>query len=102
MRREIKLERMTRLAAEFGNVQNKFKVVHIAGTNGKGSVAKKTSVALQSLGFKVGLFTSPHIEHFEERISVNGTNITLDAVAEHSGKILSQVVSRHTEATWFD
>lgn len=77
-------------------------MVHIAGTNGKGSVAKKTAVALQSLGFKVGLFTSPHIERFEERISVNGANISLEAVADHSGRILSQVVSRHTEATWFD
>jgi dihydrofolate synthase / folylpolyglutamate synthase len=59
---------MLDLCAHFGNPQRgHFKVVHVAGTNGKGSVTFKTAAALQEMGFKVGMFISPHISSFRER-----------------------------------
>lgn len=58
-----------------GNPENKFKSVHIAGTNGKGSVSHLLAAVLQSAGYKVGLYTSPHLKDFRERIKINGKMI---------------------------
>ena len=55
-----------------GNPQNKFKTIHIAGTNGKGSTSHMLASILQEAGFKTGLYTSPHLYDFRERIKVNG------------------------------
>ncbi|MFI5164363.1 MAG: bifunctional folylpolyglutamate synthase/dihydrofolate synthase [Bacteroidia bacterium] len=55
-----------------GNPENKLKTVHIAGTNGKGSVSHMLAAVLQSAGYKVGLYTSPHLKDFRERIKING------------------------------
>ena len=60
----------------FGNPQNRFKSIHIAGTNGKGSVAAFTASILKTCGLKTGLYTSPHIFDFTERISIDGTPIS--------------------------
>jgi dihydrofolate synthase/folylpolyglutamate synthase len=62
---------MVSLASYFGNPQNNFKSIHIAGTNGKGTVTIKTARILEAAGYKTGLFTSPHISSFRERISIN-------------------------------
>jgi dihydrofolate synthase / folylpolyglutamate synthase len=64
------------------NPQNKFKAIHIAGTNGKGSTAHMLAAVLKSAGYKTGLYTSPHIKDFRERIRVNGQVITEEAVVE--------------------
>ena len=69
------LEATRELAARFGNPQNNFKTVHIAGSNGKGSTALKIARALQHAGYKTGLYTSPHISSFRERIQINGQKI---------------------------
>jgi len=58
-----------------GNPENKFRSVHIAGTNGKGSVSHMLAAVLQSAGYKVGLYTSPHLKDFRERIKINGKMI---------------------------
>ena len=58
-----------------GNPENKFKSVHIAGTNGKGSVSHMLASVLQCAGYKVGLYTSPHLKDFRERIKINGKMI---------------------------
>ena len=58
-----------------GNPENDLKYIHIAGTNGKGTVAHMLSAILQSAGYKVGLFTSPHLVDFRERIMINGEMI---------------------------
>lgn len=58
-----------------GNPENKFKSVHIAGTNGKGSVSHMLAAVLQCAGYKVGLYTSPHLKDFRERIRINGKMI---------------------------
>ena len=57
------------------NPQNKFKSIHVAGTNGKGSTSHMTASILQEAGYKVGLYTSPHLKDFRERIKVNGNMI---------------------------
>lgn len=59
-----------------GNPHLQYKTIHIAGTNGKGSVTTKIAKSLECAGYKVGLFTSPHIENFVERIKVNGVEIS--------------------------
>lgn len=70
------LSNITKLCNALGNPQNKFKSIHIAGTNGKGATASYTSSALIEHGFRTGLFTSPHILNFNERIRVNGKCIS--------------------------
>ena len=59
-----------------GNPQNELKVIHIAGTNGKGSVSHGIAAVLQEAGYKVGLYTSPHLRNFRERIRINGRSIS--------------------------
>ena len=64
------------LLAALGNPQEKYKSLHVAGTNGKGSVCKMLSLMLQNEGHKVGLFISPHLIRMNERMSVNGCDIS--------------------------
>lgn len=66
------LERITQICERLNNPQNNFKSIHIAGTNGKGSVASMLASILQECGYKVGLYTSPHFKDFRERIKING------------------------------
>lgn len=75
------LEATLALAKEAGNPQNDFPTIHIAGTNGKGSTAHTLAAILQSAGYKVGLYTSPHLVDFRERIRVNGEKIDREFVA---------------------
>ncbi len=66
----------------FGNPHTHFPSIHIAGTNGKGSTAHTISAILQSAGYKVGLYTSPHLVDFRERIRINGEMISHNAVVD--------------------
>jgi dihydrofolate synthase / folylpolyglutamate synthase len=61
-----------KLCEAIGNPHLKFKSVHIAGTNGKGTVSHLVAYGLQRQGYKVGLYTSPHYKDFRERIKING------------------------------
>ena len=70
------------LCETIGNPQNKFKSIHIAGTNGKGSVSHMLAALLQQAGYKTGLYTSPHLKDFRERIKVNGKMIDKDFIVE--------------------
>ena len=65
------------LLEHLGNPQNELKVIHVAGTNGKGSVSHTIASILQEAGYKVGLYTSPHLRSFRERIRINGKPISL-------------------------
>ena len=69
------LKNINILSKHFKNPHNKFKSVHIGGTNGKGTTSTETANLCNSLGLKIGLFTSPHIYDFRERIQVNGKKI---------------------------
>ncbi len=70
------LDRIRYILSRMGNPQKKYKIIHVGGTNGKGSTVAIISSILQSSGFKVGTFTSPHISSFTERIKINNINIT--------------------------
>lgn len=72
----FELGRMRDFTASLGNPQNDYRVIHIAGTKGKGSVAALCASALQQSGLKVGLYTSPHLQDFTERIQVDSSPIT--------------------------
>ncbi|HMB62506.1 MAG TPA: folylpolyglutamate synthase/dihydrofolate synthase family protein [Eudoraea sp.] len=67
-----KLDNIRALAKRLGHPQTKFKSIHVAGTNGKGSSSHMLASVLQEAGYKVGLYTSPHLKDFRERIKVNG------------------------------
>jgi len=73
---------ITQLCEALGNPHLKFPVVHIAGSNGKGSTSHLTASVLMEAGYKVGLFTSPHLKDYRERIRVNGKKIDKSFVAE--------------------
>jgi dihydrofolate synthase / folylpolyglutamate synthase len=81
------LSNVISLLKSFDNPQDKLQFIHIAGTNGKGSTASYTASILTELGVKVGLFTSPHIFDFRERIRVNGKKITEAEVISFCTKI---------------
>ncbi|MBC7125899.1 MAG: bifunctional folylpolyglutamate synthase/dihydrofolate synthase, partial [Bacteroidales bacterium] len=66
----------------FGHPHRTFKTIHIAGTNGKGSTSHMLAAVLQKAGYRVGVYTSPHLRDFRERIRVNGEMIPEDEVAK--------------------
>ena len=70
------LENSLALDCHFGNPHRHFRTIHVAGTNGKGSCSHTLAAVLQSYGYKVGLYTSPHLADFRERIRVNGRPVT--------------------------
>lgn len=81
------LDNIKKLLELLGNPQNNLKIIHVAGTNGKGSTCSFISSILKESGYKVGLYTSPFLETFTERIRVNGENISEEEV----GKIVSLI-----------
>lgn len=70
------------LVNHLNNPENKFKSIHVAGTNGKGSTSSMLASILQEAGYKVGLYTSPHLKDFRERIKINGKEIAEDYVVQ--------------------
>ncbi|MBX3256117.1 MAG: bifunctional folylpolyglutamate synthase/dihydrofolate synthase [Chitinophagaceae bacterium] len=75
------------LCKRLGDPHRKCKAIHIAGTNGKGSVSHMLASVLQSAGYTVGLYTSPHLKDFRERIRINGTMISEDFIIEFVEKV---------------
>ncbi|CAN0606390.1 unnamed protein product, partial [Ectocarpus sp. 12 AP-2014] len=73
-----KLDGITLFASHLGNPHTNFKSIHVAGTNGKGSSSHLLASVLQEAGYKVGLYTSPHLRDFRERIRINGKKINKD------------------------
>lgn len=82
------LSRFKGLMSVLGNVQDNLKYIHIAGTNGKGSVSEYTALALEYAGYKTGKFTSPYINRVEERIQINGGLIPEEDFARCMEKIM--------------
>lgn len=82
------LETSIALDGIFGNPHRQYPTIHIAGTNGKGSTAHTLAAILQSAGYKTGLYTSPHLFDFRERMRVNGEMITHEAVISFVGRWL--------------
>lgn len=82
---------MKTLFDTFGNPQENFKSIHIAGTNGKGSVSSLIASMLFESNFKTGLYTSPHLLRFNERIKVNGEEISDEALEKYSSEMLHEI-----------
>ena len=76
------LSNITLICEHLNNPQNNFKSIHVGGTNGKGSCSHMLSSILQEAGYKVGLYTSPHLVDFRERVRLNGEMISKDSVSE--------------------
>lgn len=81
------LDNITKLCAFFGNPQEKIKCIHVGGTNGKGSSSNMLASVLQEAGYKVGLYNSPHLIDFTERIKVNGKNCNKEFVFDFIQKL---------------
>ena len=102
------LERITAFCRHIGNPQRNFFTIHVAGTNGKGSVSHIIASVLQQAGYRTGLFTSPHLQDFRERIRVDGEMIpkqkVVNFVDKHHDKMLELELSffEMTAALAFD
>ncbi|MBW7675362.1 bifunctional folylpolyglutamate synthase/dihydrofolate synthase [Chryseobacterium chendengshani] len=81
------LENIIRLCAFFGNPQENIKCIHIGGTNGKGSTSNMLASVLQESGYKIGLYNSPHLIDFTERIKINGVNCDKEFVFQFIQKL---------------
>lgn len=92
------LERIRALTAALGEPQNFYRTIHVAGTNGKGSVCAMLAEIFKAQGLRVGLFTSPHLESYCERIKINGENISESDFAE----MIFRVKACNVEATHFE
>ncbi len=75
------------LCEALGNPQNKFKSIHVAGTNGKGSSSHMLAAVLQAASYKTGLYTSPHLKEFTERIKINGQEVNQEFVIDFVSRI---------------
>ena len=94
------LERTFELCERLGNPQKELKFIHVAGTNGKGSFCSMLSSILYSAGYRVGLYTSPYINRFNERMRVNGEDISdneLAQITEYVRPIADSMTDKPTE-----
>ncbi len=96
------LTRITELMSKLGNPEKTLNFVHVAGTNGKGSFCAMLDSVLRRAGYKTGLFTSPFIEFFEERIQFNGEMISKDELAETVSEVKDACLSMTDPPTEFE
>jgi dihydrofolate synthase/folylpolyglutamate synthase len=88
---DLKLERMAALLRLLGDPHDRVRTVHVTGTKGKGSTCAMIAQVLRCAGYRVGLFTSPHLEHVEERIQVDGASISQDELAARIAELAPAV-----------
>lgn len=96
--RSYGLERIVAACAEFGNPERAFQVIHVAGTNGKGSVCAFLAAMLKSSGVRTGLYTSPHLNRFAERIQIDGNPVDDDTLA----RFIDEVMDKNLDLTFFE
>lgn len=94
------LENIKYLLNYLGNPHEKFKSIHVAGTNGKGSTSSLIASIICEMGYKVGLYTSPHLVRFNERIKINGEEITNDFIIEQTN-VLRPIIEK-IKPTFFE
>ena len=99
---KLGLERIRELLGILGNPEKNMKYVHIAGTNGKGSCSAMMASVLKAAGFKTGLYTSPYIHCFNERMQINGRQIEDDVLAEIVEKVSKAVDKMEDHPTEFE
>jgi dihydrofolate synthase/folylpolyglutamate synthase len=96
------LDNTIRLDEMFDHPHHSFKTIHVAGTNGKGSVSHILASILQESGFKTGLYTSPHLKDFRERIKVNGKMISEEAVVRYTEMYRKKNETAKLEPSFFE
>lgn len=96
------LERISELCALLGHPEDKLKFIHVAGTNGKGSFCSMLSSVLLRAGYKVGLFTSPYVKCFNERMQINGEMISEDDLARVTSRVRPAAESMAQHPTEFE
>ena len=94
------LQNMFLLAERLGNPQQRIPMVHVAGTNGKGSTCSFIQAALRVAGYRVGLYTSPYLQCYNERIRIDGVPIPDDALARQTGVIAQAVHDLRRDGIW--
>jgi dihydrofolate synthase / folylpolyglutamate synthase len=100
---DLKLDRMRTLLARLGNPQDRLRIVHVAGTKGKGSTSAMLAAVLRQAGYRTGLFTSPHLCRVEERFQVDGSSITADELTTLLNEVRQAVGgSPHPAITFFE
>ena len=99
---KLGLKNTARLLQHFGNPQLKTRTIHISGTNGKGSTAAITESILRNSGYKVGLYTSPHLLDFRERIQINRMMIEKQQTVELITRVKSAVEKLDIPVTFFE
>lgn len=102
---KLGLERISHICKELGDPQNNYKVIHVGGTNGKGSVCRFLESILVNSGYKVGTYTSPHIQRFSERFIVNCEEISESEViylVEKVKPIVDDMVKNNNSPTFFE
>lgn len=92
---------LKKLLFSLGNPQDRLSFIHIAGTNGKGSVCTMTASILMSAGYKTGLFTSPFVEIFNERIQINGENIPDSTLSRIATRVKNEIDALSVEISVF-
>ena len=100
-RAEFNLDRMFALMRDLGDPQEKFPIIHVAGTKGKGSVSALCAAGLQAAGYRVGLYTSPHLLDYVERIQVDGQPISHEQMVDLVEEI-KPAVARVPKLTTFE
>lgn len=98
---KLGLEKISLILSAVGSPHKDFRAFHIAGTNGKGSVSAMIASMLRAYGYKVGLFTSPHLVSFTERITINGVQITETEVVQLTQEVKSVIDSLNVETPTF-
>ena len=96
------LGRTQELLKHMGNPEKRLRFVHIAGTNGKGSTAAMTASILQSAGYRVGLFTSPYITRFQERMQINGVEISDEDLVSITQEVMPYAEKMQEHPTEFE
>jgi dihydrofolate synthase / folylpolyglutamate synthase len=99
---QLGLDNARALALALGEPQSAYPCIHVAGSNGKGSVSLKIAKALELSGLKVGLYTSPHLSSFRERMSVNDQLISEEALERGLSKLFALIDEKGIQATFFE
>jgi dihydrofolate synthase / folylpolyglutamate synthase len=99
---DFTLDRIKKVLAKMGNPQDKLRVIHVAGTNGKGSTSNFIKNILNKSGFYVGLYTSPHVNEINERIMINNKNISDEKLNYYINYVKQKMEQAKTRLTYFE
>lgn len=102
---KLGLERITHICKKLGNPQENYKIIHVGGTNGKGSVCRFLQSVLTLNGYKVGVYTSPHLQRFSERFVIDGKEISESDVVnlvEKVKPIVDEMIKNDNPPTFFE